>query len=854
MKKRNSKSGDQQARLGDLAQMARQIDSRLGDNANASPQQSHAPMVGTDDSNLNPESQVFSADQLSELRQAEAALRFLKQIRRDKVRAAEHPETLAINDTDDDESTINDEQTVVDDTDGHPLIKQLGRFQILQTIGQGGFAKVFLARDPTLNRMVALKVPGLAGLASSESRQRFEREAAAAAVLSHPAIVPVFETGNVGPAMYIASEYCPGVNLASWFAKRSAEISCQQAAAIVARLAEAVQHAHQRGIVHRDLKPANIMVVNGNEPVEQRLRITDFGLAKDLESVDATLTVEGAIVGTPAYMSPEQASGCSEIGLTTDVFSLGVILFELLTGKLPHRKGNHIATLRSIEGDIPENPCRLNSAVPKDLAAICLKCLAKKPADRYSNAYDLSSDLVSWMQGRGVTARHPSKLEKLLRWTRRQPALAAALMFAFLSLATGALVATNQWRIAKQNLVDRDFQFRRAEANLQQSRQNEKQAVKMHQSAQDSLRLARETIRGMFVDVLVTADIAPEKRNQFLQTAIELQTELLHDNPGDFNTLHELAVLNTMMARSSMRAGQYDSAEQSAAKADIWLQRLSQLNGDREIDDWIDVRALLAEIDLIRFQTTDPDAIVDSISQDCKPIQKVDRLYIAAGAAISQQDYDKAIEIAQLGRQAIKDSMRSGMIATIKDLCFLATLGQCHTFRGDSENGKALLEEALAGFESLGSNMPPHNDLDFGIGNCMHMLGITHFQLQEFGMAEQRFDQAHRMFEYLVRRDARDMQFAGRLLSSMIYQARIKRQQGKQKDAERRLLQAIELFEGMSDSLKLRLLTVEHASEAWGLLAEIYEQQENAVQARQARSKQQALFAASRRRPSQASN
>ena len=340
-----------------------------------------------------------------------------------------------------------------------PAAKRIGRFEVVEKIGQGGFSSVFLALDPHTGRPVALKVPRFASLVSTEARLRFQREARAAAMLSHPAIVPVYEAGSAGPINYIAYEYCPGQTLAQWFHERNHQIDHMLAANIVARLADAVQHAHRRGVVHRDLKPANVLIVQSTDTTEEgglsgSLRITDFGLCKSTAADEDSITEDGAIIGTPAYMSPEQARSEDRVGPASDIYSLGVILYELLTGQRPFDRGSHLETIRAVESLPPRRPRQIDPSIPRTLEAICLKCLSKEPGLRYSFAHDLSRELNYWQNDLPVMARPSGPLGRFLKSCKRNPLVAASLSFALFALVASLAFATWQWQNAQSLLED----------------------------------------------------------------------------------------------------------------------------------------------------------------------------------------------------------------------------------------------------------------------------------------------------------------------------------------------------------------------------------------------------------------
>jgi WD40 repeat protein len=332
--------------------------------------------------------------------------------------------------------------------------ERLGRFQIRREVGRGGFGIVYLAHDPLLSREVALKVPRVEAAAAPELRERFRREARAAAGLEHPNLVPVYEAGEVGPVCFLVSAYCPGGTLAGWLKARSEPVPFRAAAAVVSTLAEAVEHAHRRGVIHRDLKPGNIILqarggsvasAGAGELGDYEPKVTDFGLAK-LSHHDAGQgqTQSGAIMGTAQYMAPEQASGRGrEAGPAADVYALGVILYELLTGRPPFGGESDLDTLLQVQRDEPVPPSRLRPKVPRDLETVCLKCLEKGTHRRYPTAQALAEDLGHWLAGRPIAARPVTVVERAGRWGRRNPALALASGLAALALAAVVVLAVS---------------------------------------------------------------------------------------------------------------------------------------------------------------------------------------------------------------------------------------------------------------------------------------------------------------------------------------------------------------------------------------------------------------------------
>ena len=343
---------------------------------------------------------------------------------------------------------------------GPQVPAQIGRFQIVRLLGSGGFGLVFLAWDPLLCREVALKVPRPDVLLTPGARRRFLDEGRHAAGLTHSHLVRVLEAGQAGPALYLVAEYVDGPTLEAWLREQSTPVPVEAAARMVAQLADAVDHIHRHGIMHRDLKPANILLqVRGNNQKEKgksegreansvllpfslsllTCKITDFGLARDVEA-RTRLTQTGAAAGTPLYMAPEQAEGrTKEVGPAADIYALGTILYELLTGQPPLRGPTELDTLRRIAADEPEAPRRLRHEVPRDLETICLKCLRKEPPRRYRTAGELRDDLRRFLAGKPIRARSVSTPERVVKWLRRRPAVAVGLALGCAALVVGVL-------------------------------------------------------------------------------------------------------------------------------------------------------------------------------------------------------------------------------------------------------------------------------------------------------------------------------------------------------------------------------------------------------------------------------
>lgn len=299
---------------------------------------------------------------------------------------------------------------------------RVGRFELQAELGDGSFGYVFKAFDPELERTVAVKIQRAGSLAHDDDVRRFFREAQNVAQLQHPGIVSLYETGQADDDVcFMVTEYIEGETLEAHL--QHSTFTAVDSARLVAALAESLQYAHEHSVIHRDVKPSNIILDRDGRP-----HITDFGLAKRIEA-DRTMTSDGRVMGTPAYMSPEQALGDSHrVDSRSDVYSLGVILYELLTGERPFQGNRRQLLLQVIEDD-PRAPRRLNDQIPKDLENICLKAIAKTSQRRYQTAEELAADLRRFLNGDPVVARPTGPVQRLWRWGRNNP-LAASLLLA----------------------------------------------------------------------------------------------------------------------------------------------------------------------------------------------------------------------------------------------------------------------------------------------------------------------------------------------------------------------------------------------------------------------------------------
>jgi tetratricopeptide (TPR) repeat protein/tRNA A-37 threonylcarbamoyl transferase component Bud32 len=362
-------------------------------------------------------------------------------------------------------------------------------YEILGELGRGGMGVVYKARQQNLKRIVALKMILAGSHASPEARVRFLHEAETIARLKHPNVVQVFDFGTHEGKPYFSLEYLEGGSLARKL--RGEPQAPMQAARLLETLARAVQAAHAQGIVHRDLKPANVLLSADGAP-----KITDFGLAKQ---GDSGMTATGAVLGTPSYMAPEQAEGKTrDVGPAADVYALGAILYELLTGRPPFKGGTPVDTLQQVVADEPVPPSRLQPKVPRDLETIGLKCLQKDPAKRYASALELAEDLHRFQSGESIRARPVRAHERAWRWCRRNPLVAGLSALLLLVLVAGLGAVTHLWLQAEDQRLKAVEESQRAgilatKARQQQAAAEAQKTVALKQSKRARAEAAKAT-------------------------------------------------------------------------------------------------------------------------------------------------------------------------------------------------------------------------------------------------------------------------------------------------------------------------------------------------------------------------
>lgn len=456
-------------------------------------------------------------------------------------------------------------------------------YEVLELVGRGGMGTVYRARHLALDRIVALKMILTGGHADEVERIRFHREAQAVARLQHPNIVQIYEVGEVDGIPFFSLEYLGGGSLQQRIG--NAPQPARAAARLVEQLARAMAYAHEQGVIHRDLKPANIFLAGRPSPNEGAAladtlpedgvaKIGDFGLAKRLGE-DSEQTRTGAVLGTPSFMAPEQAGGhARDVGPLADVYSLGAVLYQLITGSPPFRGTTVLDTLEQVRTQEPVPPRRLQPKVPRDLETITLKCLQKDPRARYPGCAELADDLHRFLHGEPILARPVSAPARLVRWARRHPGVAALTGAVALLLLVAAVVpSVLAWRLKRANVA--------AEQEEQNALQEQARAREAEALAVSQYDLAYDALGDLVLKIQLDLDEAPGGRH--------VRRELLEDTMQKLHRLHESPATSDRLFRryasAHMQLGEIlwglnrrSEAEQEYRKAGEYADRAYQAN------------------------------------------------------------------------------------------------------------------------------------------------------------------------------------------------------------------------------------------------------------------------------------
>jgi len=652
------------------------------------------------------------------------------------------------------------------------LPRRFGNYELLERIGRGGMGIVYRARQLTADRVVALKVlrrellRSLSRDTHPAALERFRHEVQAAARLEHENVVSVYEVGDVEGEPFFSMHYVAGGSLLE--ALRDGPIPCRRAAGYLERVARAVEEAHRHGILHRDLKPQNILV----DAATDRAYVADFGLAK-LQETGEDLTQSGEIMGSPPYMSPEQARDSAHVTASTDVYALGATLYHIVTGRPPFHAATPLETIRQVIQVEPVPLRRLNPAIDADLETICLKCLDKEPARRYPSALALADDLRRYLDHQPIQARPVGWLGRSSRWCRRNP-LVAGLIASTCTLLIVALAATIVGYLRTAAAL------RRAEAGY---------------------RHARETVDRFYTqvseDTLLNQHGMQPLRRELLQQALDYYQQLIRERSQDPALQDELALTYYRVGRITE---QVDSPDQSLAAYRQAIERQQRLVQQTPADpqrrqalgdtfnalggvlakrgDLDDAYAAYIQAAAIR------EAVAEASPGNSEPRRALANTYMNQGlvekdrghAAPARQLLQHA---QQLRRQLLREEPQSVKIR--RDLaigCYNSANLRLSAAERDLDGAQADFEEALRWFEDLLEEDPHDLDNEYRRATCYRMLGDLHCVRKEYEAAGQQYARAVEHLETLAARNPEVSKYRAALACLQMNVGQLERDRG----------------------------------------------------------------------------
>ncbi len=669
----------------------------------------------------------------------------------------------------------------------------LGDYEVLEELGRGGMGVVFRARQRSLGRLVALKLLTDGPLADEVDRQRFRAEAETCAALDHPHLVPIYEVGSQDGFAYFSMKLVTGGTLANRLPDYYGDP--RGAARLLVAIADAVHHAHQHGVLHRDLKPANVLLEDGfGGPIPY---VSDFGLARctPMEKGPAMrspgpTTRTGSVLGTPAYMAPEQAEGArGGVTVAADVYGLGATLYALLTGRPPFEGSTPFDTLRQVREQEPTPPRRFNPAVPRDLETICLKCLHKDPARRYASAADLAADLRRFLNGEPVLARPISEVERAWFWVCRQPVLAGLALALGLAIVTGLGLVSWQWRRAEASLAEAQHQraaaesqsqeaeyqrrqvlreWQRAEANLAEADRQRQQAEANFAEADASFRQARSVVQAYCRSLARELEQAPGLQplaRSLLEQALVHHRAFLARRGQDPILRRDLADTHVSLARITNAIGKRAVAAETAREAlEIYRALHREAPEDRVVryrlvETLGNLGIYLDNTDQALATFTEALALYDAFLMDdpsdfdlrsgrANTLNNLGAVHVRTGHLSAAREYCTLAMVAQKElclQPKAPPSLRSDLANTLGNL---ATLTGREV--GGLEESLALYEEARRLRQGLLAESPRNARRQADLASSHQSIGIVLRDLGRPDQALEAFRQAHVLREHLA--------------------------------------------------------------------------------------------------------